>query len=529
MKTLTFGTCQLLQLFDKNVNNTFLESIHYSNKGNYGGENIIALTHDINQVIFILNLLLNNTKIDNSWDKYNLFQKFSVFNQNWGDYRENYLSVQPEYNVNNSILNIRNQIHDIDYIIIEVSTLKKKVIDNVPLFYDINDNNLFNKINDDEFNNDFDILINLIKTINPKIKVLFVSHIIKYNNENIIERVHILNLLQNNINKYNNCHVISPCDYINNDDLEDNRHYTTSGIKKMINALCEKIIDIESSNIVSELNYTGILKFNIIKFLNKKQKDSFKNIDNTLNKMIQEIENNNIKKKYNDNKYLYSVNNYLSEPYNINNKIFIDFFNLMLSKIIIKIAEKYLESSVYIYNALMAVNYNSINERTQSQNWHRDPGGLKIIKFFIFFDDVDENNGALEYIKNSQYTSKNRLTNLFENNGESIYPITYEGSQYYEYFKNMVSEHRYIVECNNGDCVPIDTSGFHRAGFVEPKKYRKYLHVLFLTKNQILNNKDPHDLYQNGFNYNVINNIDIYNIDNCYEENVSQYFYNKSN
>ena len=44
-----------------------------------------------------------------------------------------------------------------------------------------------------------------------------------------------------------------------------------------------------------------------------------------------------------------------------------------------RLDEKYLNDNVYVYNALAAVNYNCSNNRVQSQNWHRDPGGKKII------------------------------------------------------------------------------------------------------------------------------------------------------
>ena len=81
---------------------------------------------------------------------------------------------------------------------------------------------------------------------------------------------------------------------------------------------------------------------------------------------------------------MYRLCNYLNEPWNLNNPIYNDFFKVTLSEIITKTAKKYLEADIYINNALVAVNYNCKNTRTQSQNWHRDPGGKRLIKFFIW-------------------------------------------------------------------------------------------------------------------------------------------------
>ena len=53
----------------------------------------------------------------------------------------------------------------------------------------------------------------------------------------------------------------------------------------------------------------------------------------------------------------------------------------------------------------------------------------------------------------------------------------------------------------------MDTSGFHRAGICENNNYRKYLHILFLTKDNVENNKNTGDRYELGFNHNDIFNI----------------------
>jgi hypothetical protein len=525
MKVLTFGTCRVLQLFDKSINNTFLESIHYTNLGNLGGENVISFSHDIYQVIFLLNLIKDKKNI-NDIDN-NLIKKFSVFIQNNGGYRGNYLSKNPNYNINDSIIQINNQLKEIEYLILEVCSLKKLIIDGVPMYLDINDQDQFTKITDEEFTKDFDNLVNLVATINTNIKIIFVSHI-QYNNEIIPERKHILDLLKINCEKYNNCFVLCPNDYITNNDLEDARHYKPESRIKILNAIKDKIIDIESNKIVDDMNHKGIMNFSIKKYLNNSELLAYDHLNNTLTQMTERIKNNtHYKKKYDDNYYLYSVNNFLEEPYNLDNPIFVNFFKIVLNDLIIKIAEKYLENNVYIYNALMAVNYNCSSNRVQSQHWHRDPGGRKLIKFFIFFDKIGELNGSFEYIPNSQYTSKSRISKIFDNNdARSIYPIQSSNEPLLNEFDELQKNNKLITEADEYDCISVDTCGFHRAGICSPNYYRKYLHVLFLIEKDILENKDGNDLYQKGFNYHKIYNIDIKKIDEVLKKKVSKYFYN---
>lgn len=526
MKILTLGTCRLLQLFEKNINNTFLNSLHYTNYGNYGGSNVISFSHDIYQAHFLLNLIKNNRIVTDPY-YYSLFSRLSVFIQDRGDYRCNLLSVITDYNINASIENIHKQLSEVEYIILEVCTLKRLIISGVPMFLDINDQSQFSRITDKEFCEDFENFVNLVKSIKNNIKIIFVSHFISYNNEIIPERFQTVNLIKENAKKYDNCFVFCPSDYITDDDLEDNRHYKPESRYKIVNALADKILDIESQIIVDKMNHSGIMQFNLSKYFNENEKNAFNNLNFALNNMTEEITKETYVKKWDENKYMYTINSHINEPYNLNNQIFVDFFKIMTHDIITKIAKKYLESEVFIYNALMAVNYNCSYERVQSQNWHRDPGGRKLIKIFVFFDDVGEDNGSFEYIPNSQYTSQSKITNVFDfNDSSSIYPInnSHMKNEYY-IFSKLSDNKRLITEAKMGDCISVDTTGFHRAGFCKENKYRKYLHVLYLTENNIINNTDQGDVYQKGFNHTKIYNIQKNEIDHCMGKQVSKYFY----
>lgn len=394
-----------------------------------------------------------------------------------------YLNSQKLWENNNTFIDVSNINHDeIDYIIGDID---------------------INKSWDTDFNNILDIK----NGINRKIKIILISITISKKKDN-------LNLLKKNAETNDNCFVIYSCDYI-----AENHYNSPQWYLKIRNAIADKIIDIESTNIVYEMNHKGIMNFKLYKLLNPDELTSLKNLNKVLTNMETNVKNNKIdKSKYGGNDYMYRLCNYLNEPWNLNNPIYNDFFKVTLSEIITKTAKKYLEADIYINNALVAVNYNCKDTRTQSQNWHRDPGGKRLIKFFIFFDSVNEANGAFEYIPNSQYTSLSPITTIYRNNGESIYPDLNN--------KEMQKLEKYNKLINLSDkynCTGVDTSGFHRAGICQKNKYRKYLHVLFLTKQNILSSKDPGDKYINGFNKASCYNINY----NDLPQKWRNYFYKK--
>ena len=198
--------------------------------------------------------------------------------------------------------------------------------------------------------------------------------------------------------------------------------------------------------------------------------------------------------------------------------------------------KKYLESeNIYMFNNYLSFLIRSKykNKRIKSQNWHRDPEGRKLFKFFIFFNDVSESNGAFEYIPRSQYTSQNRITTLYDY-GEtyfgSIYPDRLLGPQYPE-FQKVERKHRKIMTFPAGTIIFADTSGFHRAGISQSGKYRKYLVGQFrslrdlgLLKAYNISNKSA-DKHYIGYNFNSTYQISYDQVDSILGDK-GRYFYN---
>ncbi len=93
-----------------------------------------------------------------------------------------------------------------------------------------------------------------------------------------------------------------------------------------------------------------------------------------------------------------------------------------------------------------------------SQAWHCDPEGDRIIKVFIYFNDVNERNGALQYIKGTQRGGKNSSLLKDIPRHTSHYPTE-------EFINaNFPKEDIVYATAPKGTIVICDTRGLHRGG-----------------------------------------------------------------
>jgi hypothetical protein len=94
-----------------------------------------------------------------------------------------------------------------------------------------------------------------------------------------------------------------------------------------------------------------------------------------------------------------------------------------------------------------------------SQCWHRDPEDEKLIKVFLYFSDVDEGAGPLQYVPGTfpggPYENVWRKTSLLN----ATYPPAEE-------FESALPPSKWISCIGGpGTLVFCDTNGFHRGGF----------------------------------------------------------------
>ncbi|MES2559955.1 MAG: phytanoyl-CoA dioxygenase family protein [Bacteroidota bacterium] len=98
-------------------------------------------------------------------------------------------------------------------------------------------------------------------------------------------------------------------------------------------------------------------------------------------------------------------------------------------------------------------------ERNYSQNWHRDPEDQRILKVFVYLNDVNELNGAFEYIKGSHLTGPFNNVFPYDKDHPNNYPDEKELTKF-------IPAHAFTVnEGKKGTLIICDTHGFHRGGF----------------------------------------------------------------
>lgn len=97
-------------------------------------------------------------------------------------------------------------------------------------------------------------------------------------------------------------------------------------------------------------------------------------------------------------------------------------------------------------------------ERKGSQLWHRDQTDKNILKVFVYYSDVDEGTGALEYVPSS-LPQNSRWAEKIPMSANTGYPPQ-------ELVADLIPKTE-IVRCdgNAGSLVFVDTAGLHRGGY----------------------------------------------------------------
>lgn len=142
------------------------------------------------------------------------------------------------------------------------------------------------------------------------------------------------------------------------------------------------------------------------------------------------------------------------------------FINIALEEKVLSIINAYMGmfSKFYMFTLNKTMPIDSGTKETQSQRWHRDPEDKKMVKVFIYFNDVDESAGPFTYIKGSHLEGK--YGNLFppEPPRGSLPPA--------EEVKKLIPE-KDILVCTApaGTIIFCDTRGIHKGGYAT-KKHR---------------------------------------------------------
>ena len=124
-----------------------------------------------------------------------------------------------------------------------------------------------------------------------------------------------------------------------------------------------------------------------------------------------------------------------------------------------------------------------IAERTASQNWHRDYNEYQMIRIFLYFNDVNKNNGAGEYVTGTHYLgdSYNKLQD--SEDGVSRYSTEEQVT------KEFDSNRLVVAEGNAGTMYFVDTAGLHRGGYHPVPGERRVSLTTFSTAADLMETK----------------------------------------
>lgn len=133
-----------------------------------------------------------------------------------------------------------------------------------------------------------------------------------------------------------------------------------------------------------------------------------------------------------------------------------------------------------------------------SQKWHRDQEDFKILKVFIYYNDVRKDNGCLWYTKSSAYGGRN----------DHIWPNMngIKGNLDDKAISMIPNEDIIALEGAPGTVCFFNSNGFHRGGHAK-NGHRLATHACFLSPNapHIKNGVLPSFIYDQ----NEINDLDI--------------------
>jgi hypothetical protein len=234
--------------------------------------------------------------------------------------------------------------------------------------------------------------------------------------------------------------------------------------------------------IINELNLNGFSSSNVSEIFDESEMKYFEEIlsfyskaleDVKIKKRIEEINNNIIAVNSKYKIYEITHDELLDGPLTLDN---LPLLKLYLSKNILKIAESYLESDIKIRNPLAWIHPATINKKEiRSQKWHRDQEDYKMLKVFILFSNVDENNGPTQYIKGTNFCGKHKniapnmnWTKDHWSNKNKLVKKVYNFIREKIPYNYPLPKHNIVKATGKvGKIFFIDTNGLHKGGQVK--------------------------------------------------------------
>jgi hypothetical protein len=115
-------------------------------------------------------------------------------------------------------------------------------------------------------------------------------------------------------------------------------------------------------------------------------------------------------------------------------------------------------SKLHYLDLWYTIPLNVERSKAASQHWHRDPEDERIIKVFLYFSEVDEEAGPLQYIPGSRRRSTGPYGHLGHKRSQA-YPPERE-------LEDRIPQTEWWTGLGRpGTLALVDTTGFHRGGY----------------------------------------------------------------
>jgi hypothetical protein len=124
-----------------------------------------------------------------------------------------------------------------------------------------------------------------------------------------------------------------------------------------------------------------------------------------------------------------------------------------------------------------------ISERSASQNWHRDYNEYQMIRIFLYFNEVNSNNGAGEYVLGTHYLGDSYDTLQDSEDGVSRYSTESDVN------KAFSRDRLVTAEGAAGTLYFVDTAGLHRGGYHPVPGERRVALTTFSTAADLMETK----------------------------------------
>jgi hypothetical protein len=118
---------------------------------------------------------------------------------------------------------------------------------------------------------------------------------------------------------------------------------------------------------------------------------------------------------------------------------------------------------------------NAPRTRTGPQNWHRDPEDERMVTVFLYFTDINDDSGPLQYIPSSRFGGEN-MGRWPKFGGAASASVVTEK----EIAAIIPAGDIKTITCPQATLLFCDTSGFHRGGFAM-KNHRILAHWTYAS------------------------------------------------